>query len=73
MSFDAKNFLAHVGDKPGVYQMLAGDGKLLYVGKAKSLQKRLASYFRSTGLPNTVSPSFLNPSSPRPVMKTNGD
>ena len=34
---------------PGVYRMLAADGELLYVGKAKSVRKRIASYMRTNG------------------------
>ncbi|SHF16118.1 Excinuclease ABC subunit C [Modicisalibacter ilicicola DSM 19980] len=46
MSFDAKHFLKTVSASPGVYRMLDGEGNVLYVGKAKRLKARLASYFR---------------------------
>jgi excinuclease ABC subunit C len=50
MSFDAKAFLKNVTGKPGIYRMYNAEGKVLYVGKARNLKKRLQSYFRSTGL-----------------------
>src|SRR3954462_5064100 len=34
---------------PGVYRMLNAGGDVLYVGKAKNVRKRLASYARPTG------------------------
>ncbi len=39
---------ADAEDRPGVYQMVAADGEVLYVGKSKRLRSRLLSYFRAT-------------------------
>ena len=47
-AFDAVTFLAQQDQRPGVYQMFDGAGNILYVGKAKSLKKRLSSYFAKT-------------------------
>ncbi|WP_367253129.1 excinuclease ABC subunit UvrC [Pseudomonas sp. stari2] len=49
-TFDSGAFLSTVSGRPGVYRMFDSDARLLYVGKAKNLKKRLASYFRKTGL-----------------------
>ena len=50
MTFDHQSFLKSLTQRPGIYQMLDGDGEVLYVGKAKNLKNRVSSYFRSTGL-----------------------
>lgn len=46
--FDTKNFLAHVPHRPGVYQMFNSGSTVIYVGKAKDLNKRLKSYFNTS-------------------------
>ncbi|HQT66520.1 MAG: excinuclease ABC subunit C [Rhodospirillales bacterium 20-60-12] len=41
-------------DNPGVYRMLDGKGDALYVGKARSLKKRVASYTQIARLPERL-------------------
>ena len=47
--FDAQSFLRTLTNDPGVYRLLDRFGRVLYVGKARSLKKRVASYFRLPG------------------------
>lgn len=45
-SFNPAEFLKTVTSQPGVYRMYDAADTVIYVGKAKDLKKRLASYFR---------------------------
>ena len=46
-----KDYVKHLSSAPGVYRMLSSKGEVLYVGKAKNLKKRVASYTQPQRLP----------------------
>jgi excinuclease ABC subunit C len=50
--FDPKAFVDSLPARPGVYRMLDAQGEILYIGKARSLRSRVASYFQ----PSNVQP-----------------
>ncbi|HMM54345.1 MAG TPA: excinuclease ABC subunit UvrC [Candidatus Desulfobacillus sp.] len=49
-AFDSQALIRSLPEEPGVYRMLDAEGRVLYVGKAKALKKRVASYFRKSDL-----------------------
>ena len=40
-----KNLISVLPGKPGIYQFYDDSGKIIYIGKAKNLKKRVSSYF----------------------------
>jgi len=44
---DYKKLLPSLPTDPGVYRFIGADEEILYIGKAKNLKKRIASYFTS--------------------------
>ncbi len=44
--FNSQHFLKIAPEVPGVYCMFSAEGKIIYIGKAKNLKKRLVSYFQ---------------------------
>ncbi|NPA50725.1 MAG: excinuclease ABC subunit C, partial [Epsilonproteobacteria bacterium] len=52
---EIKDIIRNLPKEPGVYQYFDKDGRLLYIGKAKDLSKRVKSYFYLTP---TIRPRF---------------
>ncbi|CAM3310995.1 excinuclease ABC subunit UvrC [Halomonas lysinitropha] len=71
MSFDSRDFLGSVSESPGVYRMLDEHGETLYIGKARRLKARLASYFR--GALNTKTQALVGRIADIQVTVTNSE
>ncbi|MEP6356869.1 MAG: excinuclease ABC subunit UvrC [Hyphomicrobiales bacterium] len=48
------DFVTRLPNAPGVYRMINEKGDVLYVGKARALKKRVASYTRPAGLSTRI-------------------
>ena len=53
-STSSREHWRHAPNGPGVYRMIAESGEVLYVGKAKNVRKRVASYTRLAGHVNRI-------------------
>ena len=54
-----RRYLSSLPDRPGVYRMVGAGGEVLYVGKARSLKKRVASYAKAAGHGNRITAMVL--------------
>jgi excinuclease ABC subunit C len=45
-AFEPERLIRHLTHRPGTYEMLDAEGRVIYVGKAKDLRRRVSSYFQ---------------------------
>jgi len=50
MTEEIQNTLKIIPHSPGCYQFIDKKGKVIYVGKAKDLKKRVSSYFNRANI-----------------------
>ena len=50
-----REFWRHAPHGPGVYRMIGQEGEVLYVGKARSIKKRIAAYMAPERQPSRIS------------------
>ncbi|MDA1060914.1 MAG: excinuclease ABC subunit UvrC [bacterium] len=43
---DIQKIIGHLTKSPGIYKMLDKEGKVIYIGKANNIQKRVKQYFK---------------------------
>ena len=55
-----QSYLKTIDSSPGVYRMLDGESRVLYVGKARNLRARVSSYARPTGHSSRISRMIAN-------------
>ena len=68
-----KEKVSSLPDLPGVYMMKSEKGHVIYVGKAKSLRKRVASYFLKTAGQSTKTASLVSHISDIDYMVTSSE
>src|SRR5580693_3220666 len=49
-----REFWRHAPMGPGVYRMIGAEGEVLYVGKARSIKKRIAAYIAPERQPTRI-------------------
>ncbi|NLE22161.1 MAG: excinuclease ABC subunit UvrC [Actinobacteria bacterium] len=57
---DLRTILKRIPNEPGVYRFLDDAGRVLYVGKAKALRKRVANYLRPSATPHGYTGEMLS-------------